>query len=41
MFGPGEIIFKKGDYENSCLYYILKGQVELIMEKHGNNDGSF
>lgn len=31
MFGPGEIIFKKGETDNN-IFYIVKGSIELYME---------
>jgi CRP-like cAMP-binding protein len=31
MFGPGEVIYKKGEAD-SRIYFIVKGMVEIYME---------
>ena len=32
IFGPDEIIVKKGNYEIPKIYIIMKGEVELFLE---------
>ncbi|KAL4434573.1 hypothetical protein ABPG74_007357 [Tetrahymena malaccensis] len=32
-YGPDEFIMKSGQFQNPCLYYILKGQVDVCLDK--------
>jgi hypothetical protein len=32
VYGPDEIIVKKGSYEEPRIYIIMKGEVELFVE---------
>jgi CRP-like cAMP-binding protein len=35
LIGPGEILFKQGD-EDKNIYFIRKGELELILENQKN-----
>ncbi|EGR28065.1 hypothetical protein IMG5_183890, partial [Ichthyophthirius multifiliis] len=32
LFSPGEVIFHQSDYDDNCLYILVKGNVEIIQE---------
>ncbi|KAL4481446.1 hypothetical protein ABPG74_007535 [Tetrahymena malaccensis] len=36
LFSPGEYIFRQGDIDDSSLYYIVKGSVQIIYEYQSN-----
>ncbi|KAL4508658.1 hypothetical protein ABPG73_006044 [Tetrahymena malaccensis] len=38
LYSPGEIIFNQGDQDDSSLYYIVKGSVQIIFNQDGNQN---
>lgn len=38
IYGPGEIIYRQGEYENPSLYYITKGEIISFLNMGSKNN---